>query len=188
MYMGAFLAYKKYSLPCTNDGSRFIKGLVFPTDPPPPKESIEDADYTAEITAGWFNLLTFGWMNNLMALGFARPLEASDLPKLQEHRSSAVIATAILDSFEARRKSAQEYNARLANGDIKPPLSVWLMSRLRGDREEQLRRWRERDGEKRPSLTWAINDSVKWWFWSGGILKLVGDTAQITSPLLVKVG
>ncbi|KAI0288069.1 ABC transporter [Russula brevipes] len=142
----------------------FIEGLVFRIDPPPPKESIEDADYTPEMTAGWFSLLTFGWMNSLMVLGYARPLEASDLPKLQEHRSSVVIATAILNSFEARRKSAQEYNARLANGEIKPPLSVWLMSRLRGDRDEQLRRWREEDGKKQPSLTWAINDSVKWWF------------------------
>ncbi|KAG7096565.1 hypothetical protein E1B28_003986 [Marasmius oreades] len=31
-----------------------------------------------------------------------------------------------------------------------------------------------------------MNDSVKWWFWSGGLFKVLGDTAQITSPLLVK--
>ncbi|KAI0255115.1 ABC transporter [Lactifluus subvellereus] len=164
----------------------FIKGLVVPLDPPPPKESIEDADYIPEMTAGWFSLLTFGWMNSLMTLGYARPLEAPDLWKLQEHRSSEVVADAILQSFEARRTKAEQYNARLANGEIKPPFRLRLLSLLRGDGEGRLKRWREKDGKKHPSLTWAMNDSVKWWFWSGGLLKIVGDTAQVTSPLLVK--
>ncbi|KAI9439890.1 ABC transporter [Lactarius indigo] len=165
---------------------RFVKGLVIPLDPPPPKESIEDADIIPEMTASWFSLLTFGWMNSLMALGYARPLEASDLWKLQEHRSSEVIANAILDSFEARRKRADEYNTRLANGEIKPPLKLRLMSALRGDGEERLRQWVEKDGKKQPSLALAINDSVKWWFWSGGILMVAGDVAQVTSPLILK--
>ena len=167
---------------------RFVKGLFISLDPPPPKGSIDDADYIPEMTAGWFSLLTFGWMNSLMALGYARPLQASDLWKLQEHRSSEVIANAILDSFEARRRKADEYNTRLANGEIKPPLRLSLMSRLRGDGDERLKRWVEKDGRKQPSLTLAINDSIKWWFWSGGLLKVVGDTAQGTSPLVVKVG
>ncbi|KAH8989225.1 ABC transporter [Lactarius hatsudake] len=166
---------------------KFFKGLVVPLDPPPPKQSIDDADYIPEMTAGWFSLLTFGWMNSLMTLGYARPLEAPDLWKLQEHRSSEVIANAILDSFEARCKKADEYNTRLSNGEIKPPLKLRLVSVLRGDDgEERLRQWVEKDGRKRPSLALAINDSVKWWFWSGGILKVASDTAQVTSPLVVK--
>jgi len=159
-----------------------------PLDPPPPKGSIEDAAYIPEMSANWFSLITFGWMNSLMSLGYARPLEASDLWKLQEHRSSEVIAEAILNSFEARRKKADEYNARLANGEIKPPLKLRFVSMLRGNREERIRRWREKDGKKQPSLTLAMNDSIKWWFWSGGILKVISDTAQITSPLILKVG
>ena len=55
-----------------------------------------------------------------MTLGYARPLQVTDLWKLQEHRSSEVIGNAILDSFEARRRKADEYNTRLANGEIKP--------------------------------------------------------------------
>ncbi|KAI9463349.1 ABC transporter [Lactarius psammicola] len=165
---------------------RFVKGLIIPLNPPPPKESIDDADYIPEMTAGWFSLLTFGWMNSLMTLGYARPLEASDLWKLQEHRSSEVIANAILDSFEARRRKSDEFNTRLANGEIKPPLRLRLMSALRGDGEERLRKWVEKDGKKQPSLTLAINDSIKWWFWSGGILMVAGDTAQVTSPLILK--
>ncbi|KAH9068493.1 ABC transporter [Lactarius deliciosus] len=138
------------------------------------------------MTAGWFSLLTFGWMNSLMTLGYARPLEAPDLWKLQEHRSSEVIANAILDSFDARRKKADEYNTRLSNGEVKPPLKLRLMSALRGDSGERLKQWMEKDGRKQPSLTLAINDSVKWWFWSSGMLKVAGDTAQVTSPLILK--
>ena len=167
---------------------RFVKSLFISLDPPPPKGSIDDADYIPEMTAGWFSLLTFGWMSGLMALGYARPLQASDLWKLQEHRSSEVIAKTILDSFETRRRKADEYNTRLANGEIKPPLRLRLMSRLRGDGDERLKRWVEKDGRKQPSLTLAINDSIKWWFWSGGLLKVIGDTAQGTSPLVVRVG
>jgi len=60
------------------------------------------------------------------------------------------------------------------------------MSALWKDGEERLRQWVEKDGRKQPSLTLAINDSIKWWFWSGGIMKVVSDTAQGTSPLVVK--
>ncbi len=62
------------------------------------------------------------------------------------------------------------------------------MSLPRGDGEERLKHWREKEGKARPSLTWAMNDALKWWFWSGGVLKVFGDTAQITSPLILKVG
>ena len=166
---------------------RYVKGSIIPLDPPPPKEGVDNADYIPEMTASWFSLLTFGWMNSLMALGYARPLEASDLWKLQEHRSSEVIANAILNSFEARRKKADEYNTRLANGEINPPLRLRLMSALRGNREERLRQWVLKDGRKQPSLIFAINDSIKWWFWSSGMLKVAADTAQVTNPLILKV-
>ena len=144
---------------------RFVRGPIIHVDPPPPKDSIDAPDYIPEMTASWFSLLTFGWMDSLMALGYARPLQASDLWKLQEHRSSEVVANAILDSFAARRRKADEYNTRLANGEIKPPLRLRLMSALWGNGEERLRQWVEKDGKKHPSLTLAINDSIKWWFW-----------------------
>src|SRR6266403_2230232 len=180
----AFLASGSYLLV---DPVRFIKGLIIPIDLPPPKQNIEDADYIPEMTAGWFSLLTFGWMNSLITLGYTRPLEAPDLWKLQDHRSAGVIAKIILSSFDSRRKKAEVYNARLANGEIKPPLNLRVMSWLRGDGEERLRRWREKDGKAKPSLTLAMNDAIKWWFWSGGVLKVIGDTAQITSPIILKV-
>lgn len=139
-----------------------------------------------EATAGPFSLLTFGWLNPLMTLGYARPLEAPDLWKLQDHRSSAVISDKILASFEARKVKADEFNKRLDNGDIKPPLMKRVYWGVRGKREEREKAWRKKI-RKRPSLTLAMNDAVFFWFWSAGFLKVIGDTAQVTSPLVVKV-
>ena len=92
----------------------------------------------------------------------------------------------ITESFLHRVQQAEEYNERLANGEIGPGIKgVWWS--ITGKRETKEREWREKTGKRKASLVWAMNDSVKWWFWSGGALKVVGDTAQVTSPLVVKV-
>lgn len=156
------------------------------TNPPPPKASLDDALLNPEADAGLFSLLTFGWMNALLGLGYARPLEATDLWKLQPDRGAAHIGKLITESFDRRHKAANEYNERLANGEIGPGLKgVWWS--LTGNRAEKEREWRENSGKRKANLALALNDSVKWWFWSAGLLKLVGDTAQVTSPLVMKV-
>jgi len=113
-------------------------------------------------------------------------LEAPDLWKLQPERGAAHIAELITSSFERRVKEAEEHNIRLANGEIKPGLKrIWWS--IRGKRAEKEKEWRENSGKAKASLIWAMNDSVKWWFWSAGLLKVVGDTSQVTSPLVVRV-
>lgn len=157
-----------------------------PRNPTPPSGTVEDAKLIPEATAGWWSLLTFSWITPLLALGYARPLEATDLYKLQDKRSAGLIATRIDESFTRRQKAAKEYNARLAAGEISPGLRrVWWT--VRGKRAEREKRWREVDGKKKASLAYAINDSIKFWFWSGAAIKLVGDTATILTPLVVKV-
>ena len=162
--------------------SRFFKA-----HPLPPRASIDDAPYIPEASANFMDLLTFGWVTPLLSLGYSRPLETSDLYMLQSERGAAYIADKIDASFTHRQKSADDYNARLARGDVYPgPLNVVLWM-LTGKREEKEKRWREIGGRKHPSLAWALNDSVKWWFWSGGVLRVIKDTAEVASPLLVKV-
>ncbi|KAG6861355.1 hypothetical protein C0995_001088 [Termitomyces sp. Mi166 len=155
-------------------------------EPPPPKQSLDDADLIPEATANFFKLVTFEWVTPLLGLGYARPLQAPDLYKLQESRGAARIAEKINASFDRRDKQAREYNVRLENGDIRPELWRTVIWTLSGSRREKEKKWREVDGKRRASLIWAINDSVAWWFWSGGLLKVISDTAQVTSPLLVK--
>lgn len=154
--------------------------------PPPPKKSIHEALLTPEATAGFVSLLWFNWITPLLLLGYSRPLESPDLYKLQGERGASEIANAIIGSFDARRKKAAEYNERLVKGEIGPGLKGLWWS-IRGVRAERERQWREKDGKRKASLVLAINDSVFWWFWSGGILKVISDTAQVTSPLIVKV-
>lgn len=166
--------------------SRWQRVPFTSTKPPPlPKPSVDDCEPIPEATASFFSLLTFSWITPLLGLGYARPLEASDLYKLQDERAAAVIAEKINASYERRSKEAKEYNARLAAGEISPGWrAVWWT--LRGGRKQREEQWRNHTGKKRPSLAWALNDSVKWWFWTAGVCKLISDTAQVTSPLLVK--
>ncbi|TRM64251.1 P-loop containing nucleoside triphosphate hydrolase protein [Schizophyllum amplum] len=154
--------------------------------PPPPTGDTENAAPIPEVTASWLSLLLFQWITPIMTLGYARPLEASDLWKLQDDRMSAYTASRILDSFDRRRAAADDYNKRLAAGDVQPPLHKRVWWSVRGQRKVKEQHWRDVDGKRQASLALALNDAVFWWFWSGGILKVIGDTAQVTSPLLVK--
>ena len=154
--------------------------------PEPPKKSLDDACIIPEATAGFFSLITFGWMTPLLCLGYARQLEATDLYKLQSERGAAYMANKIIKSFAQQVEIANEYNDKLANGKIKPGLrALWWT--VQGKREAQEKRWRNETGRKKASIVWAMNNSVKWLFWSAGLLKVVGDAAQLTSPLLAKV-
>ncbi|PPQ72540.1 hypothetical protein CVT26_004018 [Gymnopilus dilepis] len=152
---------------------------------PLPKYSVDEAPLIPEANAGVLSLITFQWLSSLLSLGYARPLEAVDLWKLQPDRSAAHISQSILQSFDRRVKEADEYNERLAQGQINPGLKgIWWS--ITGKRNEKEAEWKNKTGKKKASLVWAMNDSVKWWFWSAGLFKLVGDTAQVTSPLVMK--
>jgi hypothetical protein len=91
-----------------------------------------------------------------------------------------------VESFQRRHKAAEAYNRRLELGEISPGLLRQLWWTLRGDAKALEDQWRKKDGRKTASLTFAMNDAVFWWFWVGGGLKLFGDIAQMTSPLVVK--
>ncbi|KAH7334391.1 ABC transporter [Rhizoctonia solani] len=155
------------------------------SNPPPPLVSIDDSTLIPEANASWFSKLFFEWITPTLSLGYARPLEAPDLWKLQDSRSAEVMSNRILESFERRKAEADAYNERLKNGDVGPGLrGVWWS--LRGERDKREQQWREKGGLKKPSLVLAMNDSVKWWFWTGGVFVLISNVAQICSPLLVK--
>uniref|UniRef100_A0A8H7Y0W3 ABC transporter n=1 Tax=Psilocybe cubensis TaxID=181762 RepID=A0A8H7Y0W3_PSICU len=153
--------------------------------PPPPLKSLDDAPLLPEATANFLSNITFTWITPLLSLGYARPLEATDLYKLQPDRGAAHIAHLITESFDRRTQKANDYNTKLANGEIGPGIKgIWWS--IQGKRQEKEAEWRQKTGKKKASLVWALNDSVMWWFWSAGLLKVVGDTAQVTSPLVVK--
>ncbi|KIY51808.1 hypothetical protein FISHEDRAFT_14151, partial [Fistulina hepatica ATCC 64428] len=55
----------------------------------------------------------------ISAWALAHPLEAHDLPKLQDNRSAAYIVDVITKSYARRHVEADDYNACLASGEIK---------------------------------------------------------------------
>ncbi|KAF8332585.1 P-loop containing nucleoside triphosphate hydrolase protein [Cantharellus anzutake] len=137
-------------------------------NPPLPTGTMDDAKLIPHANASWLSVLTFDWMTPILNLGYARPLETVDLWRLPDSYSAEVYADRILESFQRRHEAAEEYNARLASGEIKPGWGRKIWWKLRGNAEK-----REKHGEKR-------------YFWLAGLLKVIADTAQITSPLVVK--
>lgn len=154
--------------------------------------------------ANWLSELTFEWMGPLLQTGYARPLESTDLWKMDDTRSADRYARLIDQSFERRQKEATEYNAKLDSGEIKPGAIKSLWWSIRGDKERREKEWKDKR-RKKARLLWALkyvlvlhvysplpyvrhfSDAIKTWFWSGIVIKAFGDTAQICSPLVVKV-
>lgn len=76
---------------------------------------------------------------------------------------------------------AEEWNEALRRGEIEPSLlqkSVWCLGSLRsgaGFKEAFTsfeKGWREKTGLKKPSLAFALNDTLGRFFWSGGAIKV----------------
>ena len=159
------------------------------TPPPPPKIISDDAQLplTPEATANWLSLITFGWLNNLLSLGYARPLEKSDLYRLPPRRDCAKYAARIEEAFQRRKTHAEKINAEIDNHELQPPLRLRLVWALTGDSTSQYGAWVANHPRAEPSLALALNDAVFWWLWVGGALKLLADVGTVCVPLLIRV-
>ncbi|KAI0711948.1 P-loop containing nucleoside triphosphate hydrolase protein [Cerioporus squamosus] len=172
--------------------------IWLPKDPPPPApKSLDDATVIPLVYASIFTILTYRWINPIMSLGYQRTLQATDLWKMDPSRESGNLGAQLDEAWAARVKAANDWNTRLANGEIKPGIynrTKWAVQALRGNgggsrRERRAAletQWREVDGRKHASLAWTLNDVLGRDFWFGGIFKVIGDTAALMGPLLVK--
>ncbi|KAH7909505.1 ABC protein [Hygrophoropsis aurantiaca] len=175
--------------------------LWLPSDPPPPAPaSLEDAELIPLANASIFSMLSYTWITDIMILGYQRTLQASDLYKMDPSREAEVMASKLEAAWARRVKVAAEWNERLENGQINPSLykrTIWAIRCLSSQgekggstwstrREIMERHWREVDGRKGPSLTWALNDVFGRVFWLGGIFKVIGDTSQLMGPIILR--
>ncbi|BEI91781.1 uncharacterized protein CcaverHIS019_0406010 [Cutaneotrichosporon cavernicola] len=154
--------------------------------PPPPPMSLDDAKLTPEVSANWFSFLYFNWVSPMMALGDARPLEATDLWRMDEKRSAGRLAGILAEKYEERKKSAEEYNARLADPRTPLPRRQRIFYPLLPHREKREADFRTKKGKKKASLAMALLDVFGWWFWMAGVLKIIGDCSLACSPLLIR--
>ncbi|KAI1797261.1 P-loop containing nucleoside triphosphate hydrolase protein [Ganoderma leucocontextum] len=170
--------------------------IWLPKDPPPPPPaSLDDASVIPLVTSTIFAILSYTWINPIMMLGYQRTLQATDLWKMDHSRESGNLGAQLDEAWARRVQAAKEWNVRLEDGQIRPGIFKrikWSIRALQGKGTYGERRaaleghWRQVDGRKEASLAWTLNDVFGRDFWSGGAFKVIGDTAQLMGPLLVK--
>ena len=154
--------------------------------PPPAPLSFDDPPVTPEAKASFFSILFFNWISPMMALGSARPLQPTDLWKMDDARSSRLLADQLAASFDARVIQAKGFNDRLADPNSPLPLVQRLLYSMLPRRQQREHDFRTKHGKKKASLTWALNDVFGRNFWFGALFKIFGDLATAFSPLLIK--
>ena len=105
---------------------------------------------------------------------------------MDEPRQAVYLADKFQKAYDRRRRAAQEYNKRLDAGEIRPSLSrraLWACTR--GSTDEKREVWL-RKKRRKAKIVWCLTETVGLFFWGGGISKVVGDMAQLCSPLVSK--
>lgn len=119
--------------------------------------------------------------SHVQTLGYQRTLQATDLWKLHESYASAVLSKKFDESWTSRKGKADAWNAKLAEGLIKPSLLrrfVWLLlsiSRGRNyveHRNTLEKNWRDYHGKQEASIALSLNDALGYFFWTGGLFKV----------------
>lgn len=138
---------------------------------PPPRASLDDAPVIPLASANVFSILTFQWMQPMLSLGQKRPLEATDLWKMDGSREVAHLADQLIEHFERRLVEAEEWNKKIKSGEIKPNFYQkhvsWPMLTKLGIQRK--------DGQYQAGLFMALNDVFGYQFWTAGFIKVAAD-------------
>lgn len=149
------------------------------TEPPPPPATFEDSEVLPLANCSFLSYLTYAWIYPILALGYSRTLQATDLYKLDETRTTKYLSDNLDAAWERRTKEAEEWNKKLEAGEVHPSFwqrTKWTFKALRHPLKysETLanfnKQWRET--KKEPSLVWALNDTFGFPFWIGGFIKV----------------
>ncbi|SCV70351.1 BQ2448_1745 [Microbotryum intermedium] len=151
-----------------------------PAEAPP--KTMDDASTLALANSSWLSVMTFAWIQPLLVLGYKRQLAVTDLPKMDKTRESALLADRFLEHFERRKNKAKAWNAALEDGSYTPR----RLQKMRWRLWHRMTGFGSPDGKREIGLAWALSDVFFWEFWSAGLFKVVGDLAQVTSPLVTK--
>ncbi|KAG8734470.1 hypothetical protein FRC11_009999, partial [Ceratobasidium sp. 423] len=154
--------------------------------PKAPPASLGDAPGLPEDYAPWLSRLTFWWLNPLLSQGYCRPLQATDMYQLGDSRAAHVYSSRLQDAFERRRAALEDFKARVEKNQAHPPSWRRFLWGLSGSQTRKEDEWRLNMAKRQPSLAGALNDTVFWWFWTGGLYKGLADVGMICSPLVVK--
>ena len=88
--------------------------------PPPPPESLEDAPELPLGHANFFSHISYSWIGPMLFLGYRRPLEATDLWRMDGPRKAETLSEKLIEYWEARCADANAYNERIVSGELRP--------------------------------------------------------------------
>lgn len=137
---------------------------------------------TPEITTNLWNRLFFNWLNELIALGYSRPYSKEEIYLLPESSDSLLFGEMLeryLARYQREIKEEEEAAASAASSQNQ--------NEKKKNRKKK-KKWFRPNFLNSPSwrLTRAINSTIFTWFWIGGLIKLLADSATICSPLLLR--
>lgn len=154
--------------------------LRYPPTPPP--ASMDDAKELPLATASFLSKITFWWIQPLLILGAKRTLHASDLYKMDESRTAGHLADLFEKNFAKRRLAVDQWNTSIDDGTMNP--SIWR--RASWKLSHSLTGFGSPDGKRKVGIALALSDTFFFQFWTAGLFKVVGDIAQVCSPLITR--
>ncbi|GAA6063571.1 hypothetical protein JCM10212_003150 [Sporobolomyces blumeae] len=146
--------------------------LPAPRDPYP---SLEAAPISPYASANWLSILTFHWMQPMLTTGYQRTLVPTDLWRMNEDFEAGHLSDQLMANFEKRRAKVEAWNKALEDGSFKPGPIRRLWWKLR-----------KTDGKRKVGLAKALSDTFFYRFWLAGLLKIISDGLNVTSPLVTR--
>lgn len=143
--------------------------------PREPYPSLAEAPLTPYATANWFSQLTFHWMQPMLNTGYQRTLVPTDLWKLNENFEAGYLSELLMSNFEKRRLKVEKWNQAIEDGRFKPGVVRRTWWKIR-----------KTDGKRKVGLALALSDTFFYRFWLAGVLKIVSDGLNVTSPLVTR--
>ncbi|KAI0701717.1 multidrug resistance-associated ABC transporter [Earliella scabrosa] len=163
-------------------------------NPAPAPPAYGHGEVIPEVKASPFSRLFFFWLNPLLSVGFSRPLEKDDLWSLPSKRLTAKLSTDVEKAFYARCPSQERptflYETDIDGGDVARQASeAKEEAHVDPQKPEGADATKEKDASpaKEPSLAGALHDVFWRQFWVAGVLNLISDTLNTTTPLVNQV-
>ncbi|KAF8884414.1 multidrug resistance-associated ABC transporter [Gymnopilus junonius] len=150
--------------------------------PPPAPPGFGSGKVLPESDASWISRLTIHWLSPFLNVGFSRPLEKEDLWDLPEARRTGILTDAVEKNYYARCPP-EKRPFHMREGYERDSTSSDEKEQPEKDKEPNAQEGAKYD----ESLFKALLQTFKRRILGGGLLLLMGDTLNTTTPLLNKV-
>ncbi|GAA6008882.1 hypothetical protein JCM11491_003817 [Sporobolomyces phaffii] len=143
--------------------------------PRAPYASLAAAPVAPYASANFLSKLTFQWMQPMLNTGYQRTLVPTDLWKLDHDFEAGHLSDLLLSNFEKRRATVEQWNRAIDDGTYRPGPVRKLWWKVR-----------KTDGKRKVGLALALSDTFFYRFWLAGLLKIISDGLNVTSPLVTR--